>query len=177
MKTLIICASRYGSTKVIGKWIAERLGFDSTVADTESAPAPDGFDLFIFGSGIYEDSVLPALSKYIDNNYKALDEKKKALFGVCLDTKGFYLNGKIGGGWEYIRPLIDKFKNPPIYADILHGEINPSKLTSEDERRLMIFYNKMLKRNYTSIPYRTMMNKEEVWAFAEKILNRLAGKM
>ena len=61
MKALIICASKYGSTKIIGEWITERLGFDSTVADAESAPAPHGFDLFILGSGIYEDRVLATL--------------------------------------------------------------------------------------------------------------------
>jgi len=27
MKTLIVCGSRYGSTRVIAGWIAERLGF------------------------------------------------------------------------------------------------------------------------------------------------------
>ena len=27
MKTLIVCGSRYGSTRVIAQWIAERLGF------------------------------------------------------------------------------------------------------------------------------------------------------
>jgi len=38
----------------------------------------------------------------------------------------------------------------------------------------MYFYNKILKRNYSKVPYKTKMNKEEVWAFAEKILSKLA---
>ena len=41
----------------------------------------------------------------------------------------------------------------------------------------MHFYNKMLKRDYSTIPYKTKMNKEEVWAFAERILNKLDGKV
>ncbi|KPJ66785.1 MAG: hypothetical protein AMJ45_03570, partial [Syntrophobacter sp. DG_60] len=60
---------------------------------------------------------------------------------------------------------------------LLHGEINPNKLDSDDYQRLMHFYNKILYRNYTEVPYRTKMNKEEVWAFAEKILFRLKGKL
>jgi len=177
MKTLIVCASKYGSTKVIGEWIAERLGFDCFVTDVKGSPDPDGFDLLILGSGIYEDRVLPELSEFIDKNIKILEEKKKIIFGVCLDTNGFYVNGKIGGGWEYIRPIIEKFQNPPIHAGLLHGEINPSKLTPDDEKRLMIFYNKILRRDYTSVPYRTNMNKEEAWNFAEKIREKLAGKI
>ena len=61
MKTLIVCASKYGSTKVIGEWIAERLGFDCFVTDVKGSPDPDSFDLLILGSGIYEDRVLPEL--------------------------------------------------------------------------------------------------------------------
>lgn len=45
---------------------------------------------------------------------------------------GFYVRGRIHGGWEYIMPVIKRFKNLPIHAGLLHGEINPVKLTPED---------------------------------------------
>ncbi|MCD6570326.1 MAG: hypothetical protein J7L53_06455 [Deltaproteobacteria bacterium] len=176
MKTLIVCSSKYGSTKVIAGWIAERLGFESLITDVKDAPNPDEFDLVILGFGIYEDRPMPEILDYIDKHIKILEEKKKVIFGVCLDTRGFFVKGKIHGGWEYIRPIIKRFKDSPIHAGVLHGEINPSKLTTNDEKRLMLFYNKMLKRNYTAVPYRTKMNKEEVWTFAERILNKLEGK-
>ncbi|MGP8330245.1 MAG: hypothetical protein ACT6FF_08010 [Methanosarcinaceae archaeon] len=86
MKTLIVCGSRYGSTRVIAQWIAERLGF---------------------------------------------------------------------------------VRIPPLQAGLLHGEINPSRLTANDKKRLMLFYNKILKQDYATVPYRTKMNKEEVWRFKE----------
>jgi menaquinone-dependent protoporphyrinogen oxidase len=176
MKTLIVCGSRYGSTIVIAQWIAERLGFDCLITDVKDALDPGEFELVILGSGIYENGFMPDVNAYIDKHIKTLENKKKVIFGVCLDTSGFYVNGKIGGGWEYIRPAIEKFQNPPLHAGLLHGEINPSRLTANDEKRLILFYNKMLKRNYTTVPYKTKMNKEEVWKFAERILNKLSGK-
>ncbi|MCL0086193.1 flavodoxin domain-containing protein [Thermodesulfovibrionales bacterium] len=144
MKTLFVCGSRYGSTRVIGEWIAERLGFDSLITDAGDAPDPGEFDLVILGSGIYKGSFIPGVMDYIDRHIEVLEDKKKVIFGG---------------------------------AGLLHGEINPAKLTTEDYEKLMHFYNKMLKRDYSAIPYKTKMNKEEVWAFAERILNKLDGKV
>lgn len=177
MKTLIVCGSRYGSTMVIAGWIAERLEFDCLITDVKDAPDPEEFELVILGAGIYNDAFIPEITDYIDRHIKALEDKKKVLFGVCLDTAGVFFNGKIHGGWEYILPAIRKFQNPPLHAGLLHGEINPAKLTSEDYQKLMHFYNKMLGRDYSAIPYKTRMNKEEVWDFTERILNRLEGKL
>lgn len=175
MKTLFVCGTKYGSTMVIAGWMAERLGYDSLIAEAKDAPAPGEFDLIIFGSGIYNDAFIPDVMDYIDRHIKVLEDKKKVLFGVCLDTTGVFVNGKIHGGWEYIMPAIKRFERPPLHAGLLHGEINPAKLTSEDYKSLMHFYNKMLKRDYSAVPYRTKMNKEEVWAFVERSLNKLAG--
>ena len=173
MKVLFVYGTKYGSTKIIAEWIAERLGFDSLIVEAKNALNPEKFDLVIIGSGIYNGSFLPEVIDYINRYIKVLDEKRKVIFGVCLDTTGVYVKGKIHGGWEYIIPIIKKFKNPPIHAGLLHGEINPAKLTPEYYEKLMYFYNKILKRNYSTIPYITKMNKEEVWAFAEKILSKL----
>ena len=175
MKTLIIYGSKYGSTKVIAHWIAERLNFKTTIKDVKEAPSPDAFDLIIIGSAVYTEGIMPEVRRYIDKYLDVLEKKVVALYAVCLDTQGVYLKGKVYGGWEYLMPLIKKFKNPPLHAALLHGEINPNKLDKEDYQRLMYFYNKVLHRDYAKVPYKTKMNKEEVWAFAEKILSRLEG--
>jgi len=177
MKALIVYGGKYGSTKVISEWIAERLNLDTVIKDARDAPSPDDFDLVLLGSAIYEGAFTPEVSDYIDKHIDILEEKKKAIFAVCLDTKGVFIKGKVHGGWEYIMPIVKKFKNPPLHAGILHGEINPSKLSSEDYKRLMHFYNKILGRNYSAVPYRSKMNKEEVWEFAERIINKLEGKV
>jgi menaquinone-dependent protoporphyrinogen IX oxidase len=169
IKTMIVCGSKYGSTKMIGEWIAERLRFESLVTYLKDAPSPRDFDLVILGSAIYHGRLLPKFEAYIDRYMSTLEEKKKAVFAVCLDTAGFYVKGDVHGGWQYIMPLIKKFKNPPLHAGVLHGEINPSKLTAEDSKMVARFYGRQ------SVPYVTKMNKEEVWDFAERILNKLDG--
>jgi len=69
MKTLIITASRYGSTEQIGRWIKERLqyeGFEVDIAKTEDVVSFDSYELVIMGSGIYSHSVLPELKAFIE---------------------------------------------------------------------------------------------------------------
>ena len=150
MKTLIVCASRYGSSNVIGEWIAERLAFQCEVCSFTDAPSPDGFDLVILGGGIYEDGFLPGFVEYIKQHIQILNQKKTAVFAVCMDATGVYVGGRVTGGWNYI-----------------------TKLTPEDTQKLLHFYNVMLKRNYQTVPFKTMMNKEEAWVFAERLLHKL----
>ncbi len=95
MRTLIVCGTRYGSTRVIAGWIAERLGFDCLITDVKDAQEPGGFDLVILGSGIYENGFMPEVISYIDKHIKALEDIKKVVFGVCLETEGVFVNGKI----------------------------------------------------------------------------------
>jgi menaquinone-dependent protoporphyrinogen oxidase len=147
------------------------------IAEAGNAPDPGEFELVVLGSGIYNHGFTPEIMDYIGRHLAALEGKKKALYGVCLDTAGVFVNGRLHGGWEYILPALRKFQNPPLHAGLLHGEINPAKLTAEDYQKLMHFYNQMLKRNYSQVPYKTKMSKEEVWAFAEKLLNKLAGNL
>ena len=178
MKTLIVCASRYGSTIEIGRWMAERLpGNEADVFRVENAPAPDGYELIFMGGGVYNEQVDKGIVQYADTHLVELEGKKIAAFAVCLDTKGVYMKGKFFGGWLYLKPLLDALKDrPPIYAGTLCGEINPQKLTDKDRGLLMHFYTKILNRDIDEVPYRTLMNKTETWEFVEKTLARLKGR-
>ena len=179
MKSLIVCASRYGSTLEIAGWMSERLPWKSVeVYQVERAPDPEGYELVFLGGGVYNGVVSKEIVEYARKHLTCLKDKKTVLYAVCLDTKGVYMRGKIHGGWEYLKPLFDLFKGqPPVHAGVLSGEINPKKLTEKDYKLLMTFYNKILKRNLTGVPYRTLMNKTEVWNFVEKALSRLEGKI
>jgi menaquinone-dependent protoporphyrinogen IX oxidase len=49
LKTLIVCASRYGSTLEIGRWIGERLPWTETDCFAiANAPSPADYDLVIY---------------------------------------------------------------------------------------------------------------------------------
>lgn len=179
MKTLIVCASRYGSTLEIARWISERLPWETVeVYPVENAPNPDEFELIFLGGGVYTEKITKEIVEYAKKNFEVLKDKKVVLFAVCLDTKGFYLRGNFYGGWRYLEPLLEVFKShPPLYAGVLSGEINPKKLNQKDYQALMHFYNKILKRNITQVPYITKMNKAEVWEFVERVLARLEGRL
>ncbi len=179
MNTIIVCASRYGSTLEIGRWMAERLPWESVdVYPAESAPGPEGYELVFLGGGVYNGVVSKEITEYARKHLTFMEDQKVVLFAVCLDTKGVYMRGKIHGGWDYLKPLLDIFKGQlPVHAGILSGEINPKKLTEKDYKLLVPFYNKILKRNLTEVPYRTLMNKPEIWEFVEKALSRLEGKI
>ncbi|OPL17052.1 MAG: hypothetical protein AVO38_06445 [delta proteobacterium ML8_D] len=172
MKTLIVCASKYGSTFEIGKWLAERLGGDSLVDRAESMPLPADADLVILGSGIYRHKVLPSLEEYVNRFRDKIKGKKTVVFGVAMDTTGIFLRGKVHGGWNCILPVILSLPEPPIHAGLLGGEINPDKLDAKDTEGLKQFY-RMIYGRETKIPYKTRMDKNHVWAFAETILERL----
>jgi len=56
MKTLIVCASRYGATMEIGRWIADRLPWkEIEVVSVTEDPDPSGFELVFLGGGVYNE--------------------------------------------------------------------------------------------------------------------------
>jgi menaquinone-dependent protoporphyrinogen IX oxidase len=172
MKTIIVCASKYGATLEIGRWLAERLGGDCLVDKPESILDPVDADLVILGSAIYNHHILPSMQEYVNRFKNALKGKKTVVFGVAMDITGVFVQGRVHGGWHYILPLIESLPEPPIHAGLLGGEINPDKLDARDTEGLKRFH-KMLYGQETPIPYKTRMDKKKVWAFAEKILERL----
>ena len=172
MKTLIVCASRYGSTEEIGNWIAERLDHACRICRANDQINPADFDLIIMGSGVYSHTILPALNSYATKYRAILAQKKTAVFGVAMDLTGVYVNGKLYGGWSYISSFIDNLPNPPVHAGMLSGEINPAKLNEKDKSDLKGFYKKINNGDET-IPFKTRMNKQQVWKFTEKLMERL----
>jgi len=178
MDTLIVCASRYGSTLTTGHWMAERLPWKrSDVYPVEDAPDPGPYGLIFLGGGVYNERVDRRILEYATKYKNHLKGKKTVVFAVCLDTRPIYVKGKFHGGFYYVQPLLEVLKDdPPLHVGILPGEINPKKLTQKDYNLLMTFYNDILKRDVTEVPYRSLMNKAEVWSFVEKVLARIEGR-
>ncbi|MCX8069383.1 MAG: flavodoxin domain-containing protein [Thermodesulfovibrionales bacterium] len=181
MKTLIVTASRYGSTEQIGRWIAERLkyeGFEVHLAKADETESVDNYELVIMGSGLYSHSVLPELKGFIEKNLDVLKSKKNVLFCVAMKTTPVFYKGKIHGGLEHLTPQIQMLNGSIIHADMLHGEMVPSKMTEKDREGLMRFY-KMLNFSDDEIQRRlkprTLMDKKEVWEFTETIISKLNG--
>lgn len=174
MKTLIVYATKYGSTREIANWIAERIGNNTVVSDAKDMLDPIEYDLVVMGSGIYSHHVLKELNDYVERYYEQLKGKNLVIFGVAIDTTGVFVRGKVHGGWEYIIPFINKLPQPPIHAGLLGGEINPHKLDERDREDLKKFY-KMLYKKETEIPFKTVMDKKAVWQFTERFMDKIGG--
>jgi menaquinone-dependent protoporphyrinogen oxidase len=162
-------------------WIKERLaheGFEVSAANANGGVSPANYDLVIMGSGIYSHSVLPELKAFIEQNLNALKSKKNVVFGVAMKTAPVFHKGKIHGGIEHLLPTIEMLNGSVLHADMLHGEMIPSKMTEKDRDGLMRFY-KMLNLPDDEVQRRlkprTLMDKKEVWEFAETVINKLNG--
>lgn len=179
MKALVVCASKYGSTMQIGRWIAERLSYDaitSRVSKPEEAGSLDDYELIFIGSGIYNHNFLPSFIRFIDENRDVLKTKKIVLFGVAMKTEAVFHKGMIHGGIEHIKPYVEKLDRSVIHADMLHGEMVPHKMDEKDIEGLKRFY-KMLNLSEEEILIRmsprTLMDKKEVWEFTEAAIKKL----
>lgn len=179
MKALVVCASKYGSTREIGGWIAERLGYEGIAAELRSAgdDGPlDDYGLVIMGSGIYNHGVLPGLKVFLELKKDALKGKKVVFFGVAMKTEPVFYKGRVRGGLEHLLPQLDLLGDAVLHAGMLHGEMVPQKLEEKERTGLMGFYRALglseTEMKERMLP-RTLMSKKEAWEFAETVIQRL----
>lgn len=88
MKSIIIYATRYGSTAEAARRIQKELGDDCTLVNimTENVPPLDMFDIVILGGSIYIGKVQKELSSFAVANSKQLLTKKVGLY-LCAGTQ------------------------------------------------------------------------------------------
>ena len=181
MRALIVCASRYGSTIEIGRWIAERLGYDSITADVkrpDEVGSLQEYELTIMGSGIYSHGVLPELKTFAESNKEALIGRKVALFGVAMKKEPVFHKGKVHGGIHNLTSLTEMLNGSVIHADMLFGEMVPQKMNDKDKEGLMRFYKHLglsADEMKARMSPRTLMNKRECWEFAEAVMKKIIG--
>jgi len=77
-KSLVVFASRYGSTKEVAQAVADGLGAD--IANVLDHPDIEPYDLVVLGSPIYSGTYLPAMLRFIRHNKDVLAAKKVAAF-------------------------------------------------------------------------------------------------
>lgn len=87
MKTLIIFGSKYGGTKQVAEKIAAELG-DTKLCNAAKDPVPevDQFDCIVVGSGLYANSIHPAVKSFVDANTSILLNKKIGIFLAGLEN-------------------------------------------------------------------------------------------
>lgn len=82
MKRAIVFTSKFGVTQRTADYIAKALGADLFDLRRRS-PALTGYDMVIFGSGIYMGRMPRSIRTFITNHMHELEDKKMAVFVCC----------------------------------------------------------------------------------------------
>lgn len=79
MSTLIIYASKSGTAKECADVLAQKLE-NCQVYEASSAPAPDGWDTIVLGSGVRMGKAYKPILKYMTKHIVALEAKRIAIY-------------------------------------------------------------------------------------------------
>ncbi|MDN7023832.1 protoporphyrinogen oxidase [Methanoculleus sp. FWC-SCC1] len=83
MKTLVVYASKYGSTREIAEFIAEKLrhqGMEAEAASVGAAPRARDYDAVVVGSGVYMGHWLREATEFVRQNRAVLADRPVWLF-------------------------------------------------------------------------------------------------
>jgi menaquinone-dependent protoporphyrinogen oxidase len=141
MRVLIAYASAHGSTAGIARFVGSVLrsrGLDTTVADSASLTAVDGYDACIIGSAIHYGLWLPEMAAFVRRSGAALSGKPAFLWLACvraLEKDGFaYVTD------NYLPNLLPRtlpFRRIAIFA----GKIDIAKLDPQEAWTLTFRYD------------------------------------
>jgi len=83
MKTLVAYASKYGSTKEIAEFIAERLrqgGVSAEARSVETVSNPEDYEALVVGSAVYMQHWMDPAIEFVNKHHAALAERPVWLF-------------------------------------------------------------------------------------------------
>ncbi|OPY32465.1 MAG: Flavodoxin domain protein [Methanomassiliicoccales archaeon PtaU1.Bin124] len=85
IRTLVVYASRYGSTEEVARDIALVLGPSKCISCHEFGPACENFEMVVLGGPIYSGEVLPELDEFVGQHHHWISSRHLAMFIVGLD--------------------------------------------------------------------------------------------
>jgi len=169
VRVLIVYTTRYGSTEKAVKLTASLLGergHEVDVKRVEDDPTPKGYDLVVMAAPVYRDGPHWNLMGWVEKHKEELEEVPKAFFLVAMHLAGSVFMGKLHGGIAYAQPLIEAFEVPPFYGTLIGGEIEPERLSDEDQRKMKRFYLALGER----LERKSLYREEDVRAFVGRTL-------
>ena len=123
MKTLLVYATKYGSTKTCVEYLLPKLQGEVTAVQlpTNTPIQLEEYDAVIIGSPIYMGKIPKILSDFTDNFEQQLLTKKVGLFLVCSNVRNFkkYL------AYSFSFELLEKAEVKECFGGIM--EINKLK--------------------------------------------------
>lgn len=88
MRTLIVYASKSGTAKECADLLAQKLE-DCEIYEASSAPAPDGWDTVVLGSGVRMGKAYKPILKYMARHMETLTAKRIAIYLCNGDLNTF----------------------------------------------------------------------------------------
>jgi menaquinone-dependent protoporphyrinogen oxidase len=87
MKTLIVFATRHGSSEKCSRLLKERLQGEVVTADLKRGKVPDitPFDKIIIGGSIHVGKIQKSVSEFCQQNVEGLKGKKLGLYICCMN--------------------------------------------------------------------------------------------
>jgi menaquinone-dependent protoporphyrinogen IX oxidase len=123
-RCVVVYESKYGTTKKYAEWIAEDLSADLFERKAASADALTGYDVIVYGGGLYAGGV--SGFSFIKNNFNTIKDKRVLLFTCGLGDP------EVPENIDNIREGLDKFMTPEMKNKVevffLRGGMDYSKL-------------------------------------------------
>lgn len=162
--TVIIYASRYGSTARTAEWIAEGMEGKATVVSLKDVGGLSTYKNIILGSGIYFDQLHPDMSAFLEARGEEVRNRLLAVFVVC-GTPPDQAQG-------YLNMFAEKCQAKPRLMRVFGGWIKKELLSPEDRKSLEDYYKSINEplNNYDST------DKAKCLEFGKEILGKLRGE-
>jgi menaquinone-dependent protoporphyrinogen oxidase len=130
--TVILYASRYGSTARTAEWIAEGMEGKAVAVSLKDVGDLSAYKNIILGSGIYFDQLHPDMSAFLETRGEEVRNKLLAVFIVC-GTPPDQAQG-------YLNMFAEKCKVQPRLMRAFGGWIKKEILSPEDAKSLEDYY-------------------------------------
>ena len=139
MKTIVIYATKYGSTKKI----AENIAAVIPEAECRAVSELDGldFEAVVLGTPVYAGRFLPEMSDFLQKHKSELEKRKLFFFIVCADKGSVRVNGQETGGAAFLHQINDFLQQKIISSRAFWGRMIKEQLAEEDKAVLDEFSN------------------------------------
>jgi menaquinone-dependent protoporphyrinogen IX oxidase len=127
-RTLVVYASKHGSTEEVARWIGSYLrdiGHDVDVRDAALVPDVEPYDVVIAGGSLYMGRWHADARAFLRRHRAALEERGLAVFALGPLTLE---DDKVAGSRQQLEHALRQLGVYPQFVTIFGGVVDPKKL-------------------------------------------------
>lgn len=156
IRTLVVYATRYGSTEEVASKMAMVLGPSKCVSCQEFSDEYRDFEMVLLGAPIYSGKLLPEMEGFLKRNEEWLRSRHLAVFCVGLDGDNTA---------HVLSPLVRRFAEEVVWSSQFGGRLDIGGV-KEDDRQVA---RELLRRLEMPPPGRDLVHWVEVMRAAMEI--------